>query len=134
MCFNWEILDWGIFISLLTIPSPFFFFLLMWDHFFLKSSFSTDVVGMNTTLFIVKYHFSFAYSKGRMDFWLTLTLKMRKKRNRHGDLLPASLRAAIVGASNFGEINCLMAFITYPNGLRFEDIYVYSNSLNQPKY
>ena len=57
-----------------------------------------------------------------------------KKRNRHGNLLPDSLRSAIVGPSNCGKTNCLMALITHPNGLRFENIYVYSKSLNQPKY
>ena len=57
-----------------------------------------------------------------------------EKRNRHGELLPDSLRAAIVGPSNCGKTNCLMALITHPNGLRFENIYVYSKSLNQPKY
>ncbi|CAB0039842.1 unnamed protein product [Trichogramma brassicae] len=31
-------------------------------------------------------------------------------------------------------INCLLALITHPNGLRFENVYVYSKSLNQPKY
>ena len=61
-------------------------------------------------------------------------MEEEKKTNRHGDLLPDSIRAAIVGPSNCGKTNCLMALITHPNGLRFENVYIYSKSLNQPKY
>lgn len=60
-------------------------------------------------------------------------LKERKK-NRHGELLPDSLRAVFVGSSGCGKTNCLLALITHPNGLRFENVYVYSKSLNQSKY
>lgn len=58
----------------------------------------------------------------------------RKQRTRHGDLLPASIRAVFCGPSNCGKTNALLALITHPNGLRFENVYVYSKSLNQPKY
>ena len=57
-----------------------------------------------------------------------------KKDKRHGDLLPSSIRAVISGPSNCGKTNSLLALLTHPNGLRFENIYVYSKSLNQPKY
>ena len=30
--------------------------------------------------------------------------------------------------------NAILALLVHPNGLRFENIYVYSKSLNQPKY
>ena len=53
---------------------------------------------------------------------------------RHGALLPNSVRAVICGPSNCGKTNALLALIIHPNGLRFENIYVYSKSLNQPKY
>jgi len=53
---------------------------------------------------------------------------------RHGDLLPNTVRAIVCGPSNCGKTNAVMALITDPNGLRFENIYVYSKSLNQPKY
>lgn len=60
--------------------------------------------------------------------------KKKKYRTRHGPLLPSSVRAIICGPSNCGKTNALLALIVHPNGLRFENIYVYSKSLNQPKY
>uniref|UniRef100_A0A6V7KP37 ATPase AAA-type core domain-containing protein n=1 Tax=Bracon brevicornis TaxID=1563983 RepID=A0A6V7KP37_9HYME len=56
------------------------------------------------------------------------------KKKRHGPLLPNSVRAVICGPSNCGKTNALFALITHPNGLRFENVYVHSKSLNQPKY
>lgn len=58
----------------------------------------------------------------------------QRTRTRHGQLLPNSIRAVFCGPSNCGKTNALLALITHPNGLRFENIYVYSKSLNQPKY
>ena len=57
-----------------------------------------------------------------------------KRIKRHGDLLPDSIRAVFCGPSNCGKTNSLLALITQPKGVRFESIYVYSKSLNQPKY
>ena len=57
-----------------------------------------------------------------------------KRIKRHGELLPGSIRAAFCDPSNCGKTNSLLALITHPNGLRFENVYVYSKSLNQPKY
>lgn len=56
------------------------------------------------------------------------------KCKRHGELLPNSVRAVFCGPSNCGKTNALLTLITHPNGLRFENIYLYSKSLNQPKY
>lgn len=56
------------------------------------------------------------------------------KSQKNGPLLPASLRAIFVGASNAGKTNIMFNLIFDPNGLRFENIYVYSKSLYQPKY
>ena len=53
---------------------------------------------------------------------------------RHGELLPSSIRAIFCGPSNCGKTNSLMTLITHSNGLRFENLYVYSKSLYQPKY
>jgi len=61
-------------------------------------------------------------------------VEKEKKNKRHGDLLPDSIRAVFCGPSNCGKTNSLLALITHPNGLRFENVYVYSKSLNQPKY
>ena len=53
---------------------------------------------------------------------------------RHGDLLPSNIRAIFCGPSNCGKTNSLLSLITHPNGVRFENVYVYSKSLSQPKY
>lgn len=58
----------------------------------------------------------------------------KKENKRHGDLLPNSIRAVFCGASNCGKTNALLSLLTHPNGLKFENIYIYSKSLNQPKY
>ena len=53
---------------------------------------------------------------------------------RHGDLLPNSIRCIICGPSNCGKTNAMLSLLTESNGLRFENVYVYSKSLMQPKY
>lgn len=53
---------------------------------------------------------------------------------KHGPLLPSSIRAIICGPSNCGKTNVMISLLTDLNGLRFENIYIYSKSLNQPKY
>lgn len=55
-------------------------------------------------------------------------------KRRHNSLLPNSIRALIVGPSNCGKTNVMISLIESPNGLRFENIYLYSKSLYQPKY
>ncbi len=55
-------------------------------------------------------------------------------RKRHGVLLPSSIRGIICGPSNCGKTNVLLNLIYDPNGLVFENIYLYSKSLYQPKY
>ena len=54
--------------------------------------------------------------------------------NKHGPLLPSSIRSLICGPSNCGKTNVMMTLIEHPNGLKFRNIYVYSKSLQQPKY
>lgn len=53
---------------------------------------------------------------------------------RHGDLLPNTIRAVFCGPSNCGKTNALLTLVIHPNGLRFENVYLYSKSLKQPKY
>lgn len=56
------------------------------------------------------------------------------ERKRHGDLLPNTIRAVFCGPSNCGKTNALLTLVIHPNGLRFENVYLYSKSLKQPKY
>ena len=53
---------------------------------------------------------------------------------KHGPLLPDSIRCIICGPSNCGKTNLVFTLLTDPKGLRFENLYVFSKSLQQPKY
>ena len=53
---------------------------------------------------------------------------------RHGEQLPNTVRALVCGPSGCGKTNALLTLITHPNGLHFENIYIYSKSLSQSKY
>lgn len=57
-----------------------------------------------------------------------------KKQKRHSNILPDSIRAVFCGPSNCGKTNALLTLLIHPNGLKFENIYLYSKSLMQPKY
>ena len=52
----------------------------------------------------------------------------------HGKLLPNTIRGVICGPSNCGKTNVLLAILEHENGLRYENVYIYSKSLDQPKY
>lgn len=53
---------------------------------------------------------------------------------RHGPLLPNSIRSIICGPSGCGKTNLLICLLKNPNGLRFENVYVFSRTLQQDKY
>lgn len=54
---------------------------------------------------------------------------------KHSVLLGGgSKRGLIVGRSNCGKTNVMISLLEHPNGLRFENVYIYSKSLDQPKY
>lgn len=57
-----------------------------------------------------------------------------KINKRHGDLFPNYLRCLITGSSNCGKTNILLTMLLRKNGIRFENIYLYSKSLQQAKY
>ena len=70
-----------------------------------------------------------------MDFFKKQSIKLpvenfdvgfEEKIERHGDLLLTNIRAVFCGPSNCGKTNSLLALITHPNGLCFENIYIYS--------
>lgn len=56
------------------------------------------------------------------------------RRNRHGSLLPNSIRCLVCGPSSCGKTNLVLSLLTHPNGLCFKNVYVYSKTLFQPKY
>uniref|UniRef100_A0A224XJD2 Putative viral protein found on panstrongylus lignarius transcriptome n=1 Tax=Panstrongylus lignarius TaxID=156445 RepID=A0A224XJD2_9HEMI len=56
------------------------------------------------------------------------------KESKHGLLFPDSIRSLICGPSNCGKTNLMLSLIYDPKGLRFENIYLFAKSLQQPKY
>ncbi|KAM0735300.1 hypothetical protein ACS0PU_010448 [Formica fusca] len=57
-----------------------------------------------------------------------------KEIRKHGNMLPTTIRGIICGPSNCGKTNVLISLIESPHGVHFENVYVYSKSLQQPKY
>lgn len=53
---------------------------------------------------------------------------------RHSILLPNTVRCIISGPSNCGKTTLLLTLLTHINGLKFQALYVYSKTLNQPAY
>lgn len=64
----------------------------------------------------------------------TMTRSNKKKKLRHGKLLPATIRCIIVGPSNSGKTNLMLNLLFDANALKFDNIYVFSKSIYQPKY
>lgn len=56
------------------------------------------------------------------------------KEKRHSDLLPNNLRCIIAGPSGCGKTNILISLIESEHGLKFENLYLYSKTLDQNKY
>lgn len=53
---------------------------------------------------------------------------------RHSILLPNSIRCIICGPSNCGKTNIMLSLLLHENGLKFQNIYLYSKTTFQPKY
>lgn len=60
--------------------------------------------------------------------------KIRSDDGKHGALLPDTIRCIVSGPSNCGKTNVVFNLITSPNGVRFNNLYIFSKSLQQPKY
>ena len=56
------------------------------------------------------------------------------EKRKHGEMLPNTIRAIICDPSNSGKTNIRINLIESPNGVCFKNLYVYSKSLQQPKY
>lgn len=59
---------------------------------------------------------------------------IKTKKKKHGELLPHSVRAGFFGESGCGKTMAVLTLIFHPNGLRFENIYIFCKSLYQSKY
>lgn len=57
-----------------------------------------------------------------------------KTHARHSELLPNIVRCIICGPSNCGKTNLLIGLLIHENGLKFQNVYVYSKTLHQLKY
>ena len=57
-----------------------------------------------------------------------------EKFQKHGRLLPDSIRCLICGPSGCGKTNAVLNLLIDENGLKFQNVYVYSKSIGQPKY
>lgn len=53
---------------------------------------------------------------------------------RHGKLFPNTIRCIICGPSNCGKTNLMVGLLLHKDGLRYNNLYIYSKSLYQPKY
>lgn len=62
------------------------------------------------------------------------TCNKTSETKRHSTLLPNNLRCIIAGPSGCGKTNVLMSMIESEHGLKFENLYVYSKTLDQDKY
>lgn len=57
-----------------------------------------------------------------------------KNCNRHSELLPNTIRCIICGPSNCGKTNIMLTLLLHKNGLKFQNVYLYSKTTFQPKY
>lgn len=55
-------------------------------------------------------------------------------RKKHGELFPDNIRAIIAGPSNCGKTNLMLSLLIDKNGPKFENVYLFSKSTDQPKY
>lgn len=53
---------------------------------------------------------------------------------RHSPLLPNTIRCIICGPSNCGKTNVMISLLLHENGLKFQNLYLYSKTTFQPKY
>lgn len=53
---------------------------------------------------------------------------------RHSALLPNTIRCIICGPSNCGKTNVVISLLLHENGLKFQNLYLYSKTNFQPKY
>lgn len=64
----------------------------------------------------------------------SMGVKCNGRSYKHGPLLLDSIRCIVCGPSNCGKTNVMINLLKDKNGLRFENVYVYAKTLQQPKY
>src|SRR5215468_6138426 len=60
--------------------------------------------------------------------------KRQNKKKLHSELFPNSIRAIICGPSGCGKTVVLYNLIVHKKGLKFSNLYIISQSLEQEKY
>lgn len=60
--------------------------------------------------------------------------EISENRTRHSPLLPNSIRCIMCATSNGGKTNLMLNLLYSPEGLRFENLYLFSRTLYQPQY
>ena len=91
------------------------------DHLYIRSRIPTDSIDMR-----------FVEQPGGIES--VGVGEVERSEKRHGPLLPDSIRGVFCGPSNCGKTQALISLLLSKNGLRFQNVYVYSKSLTQPKY
>lgn len=57
-----------------------------------------------------------------------------EEKYKHNELFPNSIRCIIAGPSNCGKTTALMSLLLSENGVKFENLYIFSKSFFQPIY
>jgi len=69
-----------------------------------------------------------------LDKIIKVNTNRKKTIRMHGKLLPSNIRCIICGPSNCGKTNVMLNFLFSPDGLQFNNVYLFSKSLFQQKY
>jgi len=56
------------------------------------------------------------------------------EKRKYGEMLSSTIRAIICGLFNCGKTNFLISLLESPSCVCFENVHIYSKSLQQPKY
>jgi len=61
-------------------------------------------------------------------------MESNAEKRKHGAMLPSTIRVIECGPPNCGKTNIFISLLESPHGVRFENVYVYSKSLQYSKY